>query len=49
MEDPKVRERMVDAGMFPVTSRSPEEFKDYLAAEAAKWSRIIKETGAKPE
>jgi tripartite-type tricarboxylate transporter receptor subunit TctC len=47
--DEKVRERMIDAGVFPVTSQSPEEFKDYLATDAAKWSRVIKETGAKPD
>ena len=49
MSDAKVRERMSEAGVFPVTSKSPEEFKTYLDAEAAKWSRVVKETGAQPD
>ena len=49
MADPKVRERMTEAGVFPVTSKSPEEFKEYLAAESEKWSRVVRETGAKPD
>jgi tripartite-type tricarboxylate transporter receptor subunit TctC len=49
MQDAKVRDRMSDAGVFPVTSKSPEDFKTYLAAESAKWSRVVKDTGAKPE
>jgi tripartite-type tricarboxylate transporter receptor subunit TctC len=49
MADPKVRERMAEAGVFPVTSKSPEEFKEYLAAESEKWSRVVRETGAKPD
>ena len=49
MEDPKVRDRMSDAGIFPVVSASPEEFKDYLDRDARKWSRVIEEIGAKPD
>ncbi|MDQ4060448.1 MAG: tripartite tricarboxylate transporter substrate-binding protein, partial [Pseudomonadota bacterium] len=49
MSDAKVRERMTEAGVFPVTSKSPEEFKAYLAEESAKWGRVVKETGAKPD
>jgi tripartite-type tricarboxylate transporter receptor subunit TctC len=49
MEDPKVRERMSDAGIFPVVSKSPEDFKEYLERDADKWSRVIKEIGATPD
>ena len=49
MSDQKVRERMTEAGVFPVTSKSPEEFKTYLDAEAAKWSKVVKDTGAQPD
>ena len=49
MSDPKVRERMTEAGVFPVASKSPEVFKTYLDAEAAKWSKVVKETGAQPD
>jgi tripartite-type tricarboxylate transporter receptor subunit TctC len=27
----------------------PEEFGKYIAAETAKWSRVVKEAGIKPE
>jgi tripartite-type tricarboxylate transporter receptor subunit TctC len=49
MTDQTVRARMTEAGVFPVTSKSPEEFKSYLDAEAAKWSKVVKETGAQPD
>jgi len=49
MKDETVRKRMEEGSVYPVTSKSPEEFKAYLAAEAAKWSKVVKDTGAKPE
>jgi tripartite-type tricarboxylate transporter receptor subunit TctC len=49
MSDQTVRTRMSEAGVFPVTSKSPEEFKSYLDAEGAKWSKVVKETGAQPD
>jgi tripartite-type tricarboxylate transporter receptor subunit TctC len=49
MKDPKTRELMKGAGMLPTSSPSPEQFKTYLAAEAEKWKRVVKETGAKAE
>jgi tripartite-type tricarboxylate transporter receptor subunit TctC len=49
LSDPKVRERMNEAGALPLASKSPEEFRQYIAAEAAKWSRVVQETGAKPD
>ncbi len=47
--NPQVQKRMTDAGVDPVTSKTPEEFKAYIEAETAKWSRVVKATGAKPE
>lgn len=47
MKDPKTRQLMTDAGMLPTSSPSPQAFKTYLAAESAKWKRVVKETGAK--
>jgi tripartite-type tricarboxylate transporter receptor subunit TctC len=47
--DAKVREHMIAAGMLPTPSASPEEFKAYIAAETAKWSRIVQDVGAKAE
>jgi len=49
MADPNVRERMSREGMLPTSSKSPEEFKAFLAAESAKWKRVVKDIGAKPE
>jgi len=49
LADAKVREHMVAAGMLPNPSASPEEFTAYIAAETAKWSKIVQDVGAKPE
>jgi len=46
---PEVVKRIAEEGAFPVTSKSQEEFKAYLEAETARWSAVIKETGAMPE
>jgi len=40
---------MATAGMLPSPSKSPDEFKSYIAAEAAKWATVVKEIGAKPQ
>ena len=47
--NPDVQKRMEEAGTMAVTSKSPDEFKTYITADAAKWSEVIKVTGAKPE
>jgi tripartite-type tricarboxylate transporter receptor subunit TctC len=49
LADPKVVERMGEAGVIATTSKSPEEFKAYLDEDAKKWADVIKKTGAKPE
>jgi tripartite-type tricarboxylate transporter receptor subunit TctC len=49
MADPNVQKLMNQGGMLPTTSQTPEEFKAYLAADSAKWKRVVKDTGAKPE
>ena len=36
---------MAEAGVIATTSKSPEEFKAYLAEDAKKWSEVIKRTG----
>ena len=33
-------------GSEPVGS-SPSEFRDFMAADLAKWSKVVKESGAK--
>jgi len=47
--DENVRAKMAEAGVIATTSKTPEEFKAYLAEDAKKWSDVIKLTGAKPE
>ncbi len=47
--NPEVKKRMAEAGTIAVTSASPEEFKAYIQADSAKWTEVIKVTGAKPE
>jgi tripartite-type tricarboxylate transporter receptor subunit TctC len=41
-----VRERIVSDGSEPVGS-SPEEFRQFLLADLAKWAKVVKESGAK--
>src|SRR5688572_20929122 len=43
---PDVREKMVNMGAEPVGNR-PEEFAAFVGAEAEKYARVIKASGAK--
>ena len=43
---PDVREKMINLGAEPVGSR-PEEFAAYVKAEAAKYAKLVKASGAK--
>lgn len=49
MSDQNVRQRFLDSGAIPVTSKSPEDFKAYLETDAKKWAQVIKDVGAKPD
>jgi tripartite-type tricarboxylate transporter receptor subunit TctC len=44
MADPSVRQKLVDQGLT-VAGDTPEQFRDYIAAETRKWARVIKESG----
>jgi tripartite-type tricarboxylate transporter receptor subunit TctC len=48
LQQPDVHKRIVDDGSEPVGS-SPEEFRSFLAADLAKWAKVVKESGAKLE
>lgn len=44
-QSPEVREQLVAQGLEPASS-SPQDLARYIAAEVAKWSRVVRETGA---
>ena len=43
-----VREKMLTQGMEPV-SRTPAAFTQYVQSEIAKWAKVVKASGARPE
>lgn len=45
LAEPAVQARMRNVGAIAVASRSPEEFKAYMDAETAKWTKVIKDNG----
>ena len=49
LADPTVRAHMATAGMLPSPSQSPDDFKTYIAAESAKWAKVVNEIGVKPQ
>ena len=48
LEDPKMRERLYDAGAEPVGG-SPESFAERFRADHRRWGQFIREIGLKTE
>jgi tripartite-type tricarboxylate transporter receptor subunit TctC len=48
LTDPETRQKLTDAGAN-VVPQSIEQFAAFVAAESAKYERIIRETGVKPD
>ncbi len=48
LADPQVRGKMLELGSDPAGD-TPEEFARFIRADQAKWSKLIKEKGIKPE
>lgn len=46
IQSPEVRERILGMGADPALS-TPSEFSAFIAAELKKWTRVIKDSGAK--
>jgi tripartite-type tricarboxylate transporter receptor subunit TctC len=46
MADPDTRRLMTEAGILTTTSASPEDFKTFLAGEAAKWKGVVAQVKA---
>jgi tripartite-type tricarboxylate transporter receptor subunit TctC len=48
LNDPELRAKLTQAGVIPAPS-SPENFALYLQDEIARWGKLIREKGIKPE
>ena len=46
LNSPDIRERIVADGSEPV-GNSPEAFRQFMQADTAKWTKLVKESGAK--
>jgi tripartite-type tricarboxylate transporter receptor subunit TctC len=44
----ETQERLQELG-FDVAGGTPAQFGSWIATETAKWAKVVKESGAKPE
>jgi tripartite-type tricarboxylate transporter receptor subunit TctC len=44
MSDPNVKDKLADQGLTLVP-QTPDQFRDYIAAETKKWAKVIKDAG----
>src|SRR3954451_12853361 len=49
LAEPAIQARMRNVGVIAVASKSPEEFKAYMDAETAKWTKVIEESGVRAD
>jgi tripartite-type tricarboxylate transporter receptor subunit TctC len=49
LADPEIQQRMRKGGAIAVSSKSPEDFKAYMDAETAKWTKVITDSGLHPD
>lgn len=48
LQDPAMRQKLL-ANDFEPAGSTPEQFDAYIRSETAKWGRVVKSSGAKPE
>jgi tripartite-type tricarboxylate transporter receptor subunit TctC len=48
LQQADVRERLQNNGLVPIGS-TPDELGEYLKSEIARWTKVVKEAGIKPE
>ena len=48
LRSPDIRERMTQIG-FDVVAGTPQEFGDFMKAEVARWTQVVKRGGIQPE
>ncbi len=46
--DPKMQQRLADLGGVPIPG-TPQDFGKVIAAETAKWAKVVEASGAKVE
>jgi tripartite-type tricarboxylate transporter receptor subunit TctC len=44
MSDPNVKDKLADQGLTLVP-QTPEQFRKFIAAEAIKWAKVVKDSG----
>jgi len=44
LADPGVKERLAEQGLT-TAGNSPDQFRDFIASETAKWAKVIKDSG----
>jgi tripartite-type tricarboxylate transporter receptor subunit TctC len=49
LQDPEVAGRFTSDGANPAPSKTPEEFGSLIRSEIAKWAKVVKDAGIKPE
>ena len=49
LADPKMKARMADLGMTVQISKTPADYRAFIAEETEKWSKVVKFSGAKPD
>ena len=47
LKQPAVLQRFNDVGWEPASENSPEWFADYIKRDIVKWTKVVKDTGAK--